>query len=440
MFSTTVPFSVSGTQERGFVLISTLMLVGLLTILGVTAITMTNLEMETDANLHASTQSFYLAQAGLERGLGKLVADSSWAANVSDPSNAFSGDNSLGAGSYVVEVFNDDPNPGEVRIRSTGSTSGYNAASAALEAVVTKGSFPTVFDYAAFSCSNINLNDGLNEIRDGDVFTSGNFNMDSGTNLVENADVSALGNINVDAGQILGGDVFANGNVNLNSSGSLNVDGNATAGGSVVGPGTVTGTTNSGVSPDPVTDLCTGPQLGDTAIPAETIQDFRDNADTTISGTYVQSGGTITYTGVVHVTGNIDLTGNIELSGNVIFVVDGNADITGPGSIRSNPPGSTVTFLVPSSNLNIYGGGTMVIDGGVQVGTINEDGSNLQGGNVNVYDGSNLAVNGSVVDLNGNINSSGSTLTINYVAPVDENLSGMSNSGITTRQWHEVRY
>ena len=426
-------FSTGGTRrEKGFVLISSLMLVGLLTILGVTGITMTNLEMETDANLLSSTQAFYLDQAGMERALGKLGADTSWAANLSDPSNVFAGDNSLGAGTYVVEVFNDDPNPGDARIRSTGLTSGYNAGSSAVEAVVTKGGFPTVFDYAAFSCSNINLNDGLNEIRDGDVFTSGNFNMDSGTNVVGNADVFALGNINVGAGQILGGDALANGNVNLNSSGSPNVDGNATAGGSVVGSGAVTGTKTSGVSPDPVTDLCTGPQLGDNAIPAETIQDFRDNADTTISGTYVQSGGTITYTDVVHVTGNIDLTGNIELSGNVIFVVDGNADIMGPGSIRSNPPGSTVTFLVPSSNLNLYGG--------VQVGTINEDGSNLQGGNVNVYDGSDLAVNGSVVALNGNINSSGLALKINYVAPVDNNLSGGSSSGITKRQWHEVRY
>ena len=281
MFFTTVPFSVNDTREKGFVLISSLMLVGLLIILGVTAITMTNLEMETDANLYASTQSFYLAQAGIERALGKLAADSTWAANVSDPSNAFSGDNSLGAESYVVEVFNDNSNTGDVRIRSTGSTSGYNAGSAALEAVGTKGGAPPVFDWALFGCGNYALTDGENDIHDGDVYVSGNLDMGgNGNNKIEDGDIHVGGNVTIDKGWVRPGDVFANSNVELNASFNPNVDGNVTAGGNVTGSGNVTGTITANVTPLPVTDLCTGPQLAAQAITAEDIQDYRDNADT----------------------------------------------------------------------------------------------------------------------------------------------------------------
>ena len=75
MFSVTVPFSVSGVGEKGFVLVSALMLMALLTLLGVTAVTMTNLEMETNTNLKGSMQSFYIAQGGLHRAFAKLTAD-----------------------------------------------------------------------------------------------------------------------------------------------------------------------------------------------------------------------------------------------------------------------------------------------------------------------------------------------------------------------------
>ena len=258
--------------------------------------------------------------------------------------------------------------------------------------------------------------------------------------LIENADVYALGNVNLDTGQILNGDAFSNANANLNSSGSPNVGGNVTAGGSVNGPGTVTGMATSGASPEPVADLCTGPELADLGITEEAIQDYRDNADTTISGGYNQSGGVITYTGIVHITDNMDLSGNLELSGDVIFIVDGNVDVTGPGSIQSNPLGSTVTFIVPYNNFNVKGGGDFVIDGAVQVGTVNEDGSNIQGGNIDIQDDSTLDITGSAVALNGNVKSSGnSAFTIDYVTPTNSNLSGNTSNGYTALQWREVR-
>ena len=438
----TISLSTTYGEEQGFVLVSSLILIGLLTVIGMTGLTMTDLEVQIGANQHSAKQAFYLADSGIQRAIKKLADDNSWPSTLSDGSDAFGGDNLLGAGSYVVEVFDDDPNPGDVRIRSTGVTTGLNGASATLEIIGTKGgSFPAVLDYAAFSCGNLELEGGMNEIRDGDVYTSGNLDMTgSGTHLIENANAYALGNINLDNGQILNGDAFTNENANLNFSGSPNVGGNVTAGGGVSGSGTVTGTVTSGASPGPVTDLCTGSELADLAITAETIQDYRDNADTTISD-FNQSGGVITYTGIVHITDNMSLSGNLELTGNVIFIIDGNAEVTGPGVIQSNPPGSTVTFLVPYNNFLVNGGGNFVIDGAVQVGTVNEDGSNIQGGNIKIEDDSNLHVRGSAVVLNGNMKSQdNSTVMINYVAPTDSNLGDGSNSGnFTALQWREVR-
>ena len=126
-------------QEKGFVLVSSLILIALLTVIGMTGLTMTHLEVEMSANQHSSKRAFYLADSGVQRAIKKLADDSSWPSTLSDSSDAFSGVNSLGGGTYVVEVFDDDPNPGEVRIRSTGVTVGLHGASATLEVIGTKG-------------------------------------------------------------------------------------------------------------------------------------------------------------------------------------------------------------------------------------------------------------------------------------------------------------
>ncbi len=233
--------------------------------------------------------------------------------------------------------------------------------------------------------------------------------------------------------------VFVNGNASLDSQFNPNIDGNLASGGSVSGSGTVTGTTTANVSPAPVTDLCDPAQLPKTAIPAESIQDYRDNADSTVNGNYIQSNGSIPYTGVAHVTGNLELSGNMTLTGNVIFIVDGNTKITGPGKIQSSPAGSTVTFLVPSGNFVVEGNGNFQLDGSVQVGTVNQDGTGLQGGNFELHDSIKLNVDGSVSVLNGNITSeAATTLEINQVPAVDSNLMEATPDFFLLR-WQEIR-
>ncbi len=120
----------------------------------------------------------------------------------------------------------------------------------------------------------------------------------------------------------------------------------------------------------------------------------------------------------------------------MIFIVDGNAEIE--GSLTSNPPGSTVTFLVPTGDFEVKGGGSFTINGTVLVGTVDSNGSNPTGGNIDVKKGSDLTVNGNLIAVNGNTDALlGGALTVNYQSPSDSNL--IVQGSYTMTQWREIR-
>ncbi len=427
-------------NERGVVLVISLMILTLLVGAGIGAIVSTQTDLKTSGNLKTATQAFYIAEAGLQRALRQLNKVTNWVGGLSNTSDAFSGDNSLGGGTYVVQVFNDDPSPPNVRIISIGN---IGSSSSTVEAVVAPEFFP-ILDYALFSCGNITLKEGIGGVDSlvsgGDVFASGNLDLEAtGTHQIQNGNVSVLGDININGtSSITGGNASANGNIDVSSSASTNIGGNATAGGNITGSGTISGTSTQSASPDPVTNLCQGSELASRAITSDIIQGFRDSAGTTISGDLeVTSGTTITQTGIVHVTGNFELSGTATLSGNVIYIIDGNAEIAGPGSLRSSPPGSSVTFLVPTGNFDVKENGDFTIDGAVQVGTVNTDGTGISGGNITVETNSNLTINGSAIAVNGNTdNQDNSALTVNYQPPTDSNLT--KSSGFTLKRWNDV--
>ena len=119
----------------------------------------------------------------------------------------------------------------------------------------------------------------------------------------------------------------------------------------------------------------------------------------------------------------------------MVFIVDGNADIM--GSLTSTN-GSTVTFLVPTGDFEVKGGGTFTIDGTLLVGTVNQDGSGLSGGNIDVKKGSDLTVNGNLIAVNGNTDASAAgNFTINYQSPSDSNL--IKPGTYAMLQWREIR-
>ncbi len=120
----------------------------------------------------------------------------------------------------------------------------------------------------------------------------------------------------------------------------------------------------------------------------------------------------------------------------MIFIVDGDAEIIGPGSLTSNPPGSTVTFLVPTSKWEVEGGGNFTIDGILHVGTVNPDGSGISGGNIDVKEGSSLTVNGSVFSKGNTDSSAGGAFTVINRPSTDSNL--IKPGSFTLKRWNDV--
>ncbi len=120
----------------------------------------------------------------------------------------------------------------------------------------------------------------------------------------------------------------------------------------------------------------------------------------------------------------------------MIFIVDGNAEIE--GSLTSSPAGSSVTFLVPNGDFEVKGGGSFTINGTVLVGTVDEAGSVISGGDVIVKDDSNLTVNGRVIAVAGNTDAEfGGTFTVNYPSSDDNDLTKPGTYAML--HWREIR-
>ncbi|MFQ5965157.1 MAG: PilX N-terminal domain-containing pilus assembly protein [Candidatus Scalinduaceae bacterium] len=430
----------TGGNEKGIVLVATLLLVAILAIMGTVAAITTNTDIQISGNYKTGVQAFYIAEAGLQRAIGNLNAVTNWIGTLTNPTtiNVFSGDNSIGNGTYDVKVFENDPNPGSVRIISTGYINGTieSSSSTTVEGIANPDYYD-IFDYTTFNCGNLTLKESENNlISDGDVFVNGNVDLEpTGNQQIQNGNVYATGNININGiSSIMGGNAFANGNIDVLSSANPNVGGNATAGGNISGSGIITGTATANVSPFfPVEDQCVGTKLAEITLTSEDIQELRDNATTTINDNY-EPVSSIAFTDIVHITGNFILAGDATFSGNVVFIVDGNAEIS--GSLTSSPLGSSVTFIVPTGNFEVKGGGNFTIDGTILTISVNADGSNPSGGNIDVKDGSNLTVNGSVIAKgNTDTKAAGGSFTVNYKSPNDSNL--VSSYFLT--QWREVR-
>jgi hypothetical protein len=422
-------------NEKGIVLIGAIALIAILALLGTVGIVTTTTEIIISRNHKTSVQARYVTEAGIHRTIGMLNSSPGWIAGLADPTiDAFPGDNSLGNGTYVVKVFEDDPTPGKIRINTTGTV---NGSSSTFEAIVTPQPYK-ILDYATFNCGNLDLKVSEANVITGDVFVSGNLDMaTSGLQEIKEGNVYAMGDIVISGtSSITGGNAFANGNIDLQSSAiPYIIDGTAMAKGSVSGDwNKVSGDVSDFVSFEPVKDLCDGTNLAGITITSEDILNFRNKADTKISGAYTFDSGD-NYTGIVHITGNFGLTGNATFSDNVIFIVDGNAEIS--GSLTSTN-GSTVTFLVPTGDFEVVGGGSFTIDGTLLVGTVDSNG-NRTGGNIDVKGGSNLIVNGNVIAVLGNTDakSEGGSFVVNYKSTVDSNL--IKPGTYTMTQWREIK-
>jgi hypothetical protein len=360
-------------NDAGVALVVALWILVCLAVLGVSANVLSRTDVGIARHFRNDATAFSIAEAGLQRALGKINTDNFWVDNLADPTvDAFPGDNAFGAGSYTVQVFANDPMPQSVRVRSTGHVNGSSAAST-VEAVLGPAPFEAM-QYASFTCGNALFSSSAPTDITGNVYASGHLNMGSaGADVTVTGSAFSMGNITLAGASEVVGSAFANGNIDLNSAAAPNVTGDATAGGSSGGVGGVGGTLTTGAAPVPVSDECTPDQIAAAAVTQEDIQGYRDNAGTSLGSVTLNAGDVFPYTGIVHISGNFKVNGDATFNGDVVIVADGNVSID--AALTSNPPGSKLLLLMESGNLQVKNGANVTIDGSIQLGAASQDGT-----------------------------------------------------------------
>jgi hypothetical protein len=216
-------------EESGVALITGLLLLMSLTAIGLFATNATIVHQDISANLKASKQGFYLAEAGIQHARLFLIQHSdNWSSYASTTATPLIAAIQLfNLGTYTVTV--QDAGGGGLRVRSTGNTSGQT--SVVIEVLLRHK--PSLFPCAACASGTITLSGGATT----DSFDSSV----SGYTGYNPLTASSNGKVR-----------SRNGDISLSGDGTQ-VKGDATAGGngtvSVSGGATVTGTTTHGAPP-----------------------------------------------------------------------------------------------------------------------------------------------------------------------------------------------
>ncbi len=136
-------------EESGIALITGLLILMSLTAIGLFATNATIVHQDISANLKASKQGFYLAEAGLQHARLYLSQhNDNWSSYASTTATPLIAATQLfNLGTYTVTV--QDAGGGGLRVRSTGNTSGQ--ASVLIEALLRHN--PALFPYAA--CASV---------------------------------------------------------------------------------------------------------------------------------------------------------------------------------------------------------------------------------------------------------------------------------------------
>jgi PilX N-terminal len=143
-------------EESGIALITGLLILMSLTAIGLFATNATIVHQDISANLKASKQEFYLAEAGIQHARLFLIQHSdNWSSYASTTATPLIAATQLfNLGTYTVTV--QDAGGGGLRVRSTGNTSGQT--SVVIEALLSHK--PSLFPCVACASGNIILSGG----------------------------------------------------------------------------------------------------------------------------------------------------------------------------------------------------------------------------------------------------------------------------------------
>ena len=462
-------------NERGMILVIALWLLVFLTSLGLAANMVTRVDLDISGNYKNETDAFYLAEAGLQRALGKINTVGYWADDLDNQADAFAGDNTqLIDGTYTVQVFLDDPDTKMMRIVSTGQVTGTTSSST-VEAILTTVEFE-MDGYASFSCTTIKLITSGTIILNGPSYSAGEFRIGGTGAYIVDGTAMALDKIIVKNEGWVQGDILSNEAIKILGGSGAEWDDNDpytphAEGG--INPGIVMGRAFAGTTywdiPEPgvlvggplgeaaftgmgdqVRDLCDLDDLVKTTTTHGDIFDYIDHADKTYSSPLVMKAGDIDLMGVpgrgvVLVKSNMRVEGDVEYDRDLVIVVTGNFNykasfIPAPAADAEDQNPSVVIYVPYNGGVNLDCTGT-VLNGFIQSGAVSADGTRKSGGVVKLApDGAKcgpteVVINGYIQALNGILQATSTgSLTVNYTKI--ENDATLSRYEIG--QWHRL--
>lgn len=262
-------------NEKGAALIIAIMVMALMSILGMTLLYMSSVNLNIARNEKQGLQAFYAAKAGIEDARKRLInntADTRGAAGYSMDNNIWVSDLIaanllLGGGRYEVYITHvsgaapaylveKDSGFPKYRITSTGWDSA-GTARRTIEQVVTL-TFSNIWKRAITACGalHIDSNSGTDSYsstagsyasqtheNDGEIRTSGDVSFD--TNGLLKGSIITTGSITFGTNAVMNGNAEAGGQIKLSAVNST-INGSAIAVGSIQNSGKITGTATSG--------------------------------------------------------------------------------------------------------------------------------------------------------------------------------------------------
>src|SRR3989338_4712207 len=238
-------------DEKGMILIVVLALIAILTLAGTTAVITTTTDIKISGNYKTSVQSFYIAEAGIQDGINRLLngtivdnakTDPNWNSSSTYSSNGFNNSFTLmhkvGSGTVV-----NDSNGNPLYIITSNGTS--SSSKKTLETVLSLTA-DSIFHDSLLGCdgvlatSSIDTDSYDSQIGSYASQTPGDNGNISTTNTVApitiasssviKGDANATGSLTMNSSAQVNGDVNATGNLTMNSSskvlGNVNTAGN----------------------------------------------------------------------------------------------------------------------------------------------------------------------------------------------------------------------
>jgi len=169
--------------SQGTVIIITFLILAVLLLLGSYFLIFALSESRISKSQKAGTQTYYLAEAGINEAIWKLKNDADWSSQfISDPGWSDNFSRSFAGGSYVVSVQNSDLAQGEIISTATIDLGGGKTSQRIVKILVFKALGSVTINSGLFTAGpsgNMNISSSNITINDGNLFCGNVFNISS---------------------------------------------------------------------------------------------------------------------------------------------------------------------------------------------------------------------------------------------------------------------